>query len=58
LIHERRKERLDYANGYKPKQFNTRMGQIDVNIPQVRGGGFYSQSVEKGVHPHNWSFWP
>ena len=47
-LHERREERTDYANGYKPKQFNTRMGQIDLNIPQVRGGGFYPQSIEKG----------
>lgn len=47
-LHERKDERIDYANGYKPKQLNTRMGQIDLKIPQVREGGFYPQSVEKG----------
>jgi putative transposase len=46
--HERTEERTGYANGYKPKQLNTRMGQLSLEVPQVRGLGFYPQSLEKG----------
>jgi len=46
--HERSSERTGYANGYKPKQMQTRMGALDLAIPQVRDGGFYPQSIEKG----------
>ena len=46
--HERSSERKGYANGYKPKEFQTRMGALDLEIPQVRGLGFYPQSIEKG----------
>jgi transposase-like protein len=46
--HERSIERKGYANGYKPKELHTRMGAIDLQIPQVRGMGFYPQSLEKG----------
>jgi len=46
--HERTEERVGYANGYKPKEFQTRMGALDLQIPQVRGMKFYPKSVEKG----------
>jgi putative transposase len=46
--HERSEERKGYANGYKPKELHTRMGSLDLRIPQVRGLGFYPQSLEKG----------
>lgn len=46
--HERSEERRGYANGYKPKEVQTRMGALDLAVPQVRGLGFYPQSVEKG----------
>ncbi len=46
--YERSLERLGYANGYKDKKIKTRMGELDLNIPQVRGLGFYPQSIEKG----------
>ena len=47
--HERTEERKGYANGYKPKEIQTRMGALDLAIPQVRGLKFYPQSVEKGT---------
>ena len=46
--HERTEERRGYANGYKPKELQTRMGSLDLAIPQVRGLNFYPQSLEKG----------
>lgn len=47
--HERSEERKGYANGYKPKSIQTRMGALDLAVPQVRTPGFYPQSIEKGV---------
>lgn len=46
--HERSDERRGYANGYKPKGLQTRMGALELEVPQVRGLGFYPQSIEKG----------
>ena len=46
--HERNEERKGYANGYKPKGLQTRMGDLELQIPQVRGLNFYPQSIEKG----------
>ena len=46
--HERSEERKGYANGYKPKGLQTRMGALELEVPQVRGLGFYPQSIEKG----------
>lgn len=47
--HERTEERTGHANGYKDKTLNTRLGQITVAVPQVREGGFYPQSLERGT---------
>ena len=47
--HERTEERTGRANGYKDKTLNTRLGQITVAVPQVREGGFYPQSLERGT---------
>ena len=46
--HERTEDRKGYANGYKPKELKTRLGVLDLQVPQVRGLGFYPQSLEKG----------
>ena len=46
--HERSEERKGYANGYKPKEIHTRMGALELAVPQVRGLGFYPKSIEKG----------
>ncbi len=47
--YERTEDRLGYANGYKPKTIKTRMGQVTLDIPQVREGGFYPSAMEKGM---------
>lgn len=47
--YERTSERIDQANGFKPKQFNTRMGTLNLRIPQTRNTDFYPSCVEKGL---------
>ncbi len=47
--HERTEERRGYANGFKPKTINTRIGQLELAIPQTRDGQFYPNSLEKGL---------
>jgi putative transposase len=47
--YERSPERRDHANGYKSKTVATRVGKITFDVPQVREGVFYPQSLEKGL---------
>jgi len=47
--YERTAERQAHANGFKDKTLQTRIGAIPVAVPQVREGGFYPQSLEKGI---------
>lgn len=47
---ERNEERLGYANGFKPKSIDSRLGKLHLQIPQVRGDvEFYPSSLEKGL---------
>ena len=46
--YERSEERRGHANGFKPKTVATRMGEVTLQVPQVRGMSFYPQSLEKG----------
>src|SRR5512135_747764 len=47
--YERSTERRDQGNGYKSKTVQTRLGEIEFAIPQVRTGEFYPQALEKGL---------
>lgn len=47
--YERTEERISYANGYKPKALKTRMGALELAVPQTRDGKFYPSSIEKGL---------
>jgi transposase-like protein len=47
--YERSDERRGYANGYKPKTVQTRVGALDLDVPQVRDSSFYPSSLEKGL---------
>lgn len=47
--YERTEERQAHANGFKEKTLQTRVGKITLAVPQVREGGFYPQSLEKGL---------
>ncbi len=46
--YERTNQRRGHANGYKDKKIATRVGELRLKIPQVRGLSFYPQSLEKG----------
>ncbi len=47
--YQRTPEREAHANGYKPKTMQTRVGRITFDVPQVREGGFYPETLEKGL---------
>jgi len=50
--HERTAKRRGHANGFKPKRVKTRVGAMDLKVPQVRGvqdgESFYPRSLELG----------
>lgn len=47
--YERNERRRGYANGFKPKTLETRLGAMTVQVPQTRGVEFYPSALEKGV---------
>lgn len=48
-LYERTDARRGYANGYKPKMVDTRIGKLSVDVPQVRGDvNFYPSALERG----------
>ena len=49
--YERSDYRDGYANGYKPKTVQSRLGKLEVQVPQVRASEqpFYPASLEKGL---------
>ncbi len=46
---ERVEARQGYANGYKPKQVQSRIGSLSLQIPQTRDTNFYPASLERGI---------
>ncbi len=46
--YERNPERLGYANGFKEREYTSRMGTMRIQIPQARGISFYPKCLEKG----------
>lgn len=52
--YERTEQRRGYANGFKPKGLQTRVGELSLRVPQVRDlppgeDPFYPKSLERGV---------
>ena len=48
--YERTDTREGYANGFKPKTVQTRMGPLELAVPQVRGDlQFYPSALDKGL---------
>src|SRR5579885_2344063 len=47
--YQRSENRLGYANGYKPKTVDTRLGPITFQVPQARGVPFYPSALERGI---------
>lgn len=46
--YERNTERKGYANGFKEREYASRLGALRIQIPQVRGLSFYPKCLEKG----------
>ena len=46
--YERTENRRGYRNGFKGKRIQTRVGELHLEIPQVRGLRFYPKSLERG----------
>jgi transposase-like protein len=47
--YERTPDRMGHANGFKAKNVKSRLGNLDLRIPQVRGDvEFYPSALEKG----------
>jgi transposase-like protein len=46
--YERTQERTGYANGYKEREYGSRMGSLRIQVPQARGLYFYPRCLEKG----------
>jgi putative transposase len=45
---ERTEQRRSYANGFKDKTFNSRLGKLELKVPQTRDGDFYPSALERG----------
>lgn len=46
--YERSPERVGYANGFKPRQLNSRVGSLNLRIPQTRDSNFFPKVLERG----------
>ena len=47
--YQRGEERRGQANGFKPKTVETRLGRLELSVPQTRGVEFYPSSLERGT---------
>jgi transposase-like protein len=48
--YQRSEQRDGHANGFKPRQLNTRIGTLSLRVPQVRGSEepFFPSALERG----------
>lgn len=46
--YQRSDERRGQANGFKPRRLKTRVGELNLSVPQVRGAKFYPTALERG----------
>ena len=46
--YQRTQARRGHANGFKPKTVNSRLGQLQLQVPQTRGVEFYPSALERG----------
>src|SRR5215217_9355291 len=43
---ERSEDRLTYRNGYRPRRWDTRAGEIELAIPKIRQGSYFPSILE------------
>ena len=46
--YQRSTSRRGQANGFKPRRLKTRVGELQLAVPQVRGAKFYPRALERG----------
>ena len=46
--YQRSQARRGQANGFKPRRLKTRVGELQLAVPQVRGAKFYPRALERG----------
>ena len=46
--YERSSERRSHANGFKEKTVNSRLGRLELRVPQTRDSQFYPSALERG----------
>ena len=47
--YERTDQRKGYANGFKNKMLQTRVGKLNLQVPKAREIPFYPSCLEKGI---------
>jgi len=45
-LHERSAARLTYRNGYREREWDTRVGTVDLQIPKLRAGSYFPSLLE------------
>ena len=45
-LHERSENRLTYRNGYREREWDTRVGTIELDIPKLRRGSYFPSLLE------------
>jgi transposase-like protein len=45
-LHERSESRLTYRNGYREREWDTRVGTVDLQIPKLRQGSYFPSLLE------------
>jgi putative transposase len=48
MPYQRTEARQGYANGFKPKSVNSRLGRLNLKVPQTRDVDFYPSALERG----------
>jgi putative transposase len=48
MPYQRSELRRGYANGFKPKTVNSRLGRLKLEVPQTRDVEFYPSTLERG----------
>ena len=43
---ERSEERLTHRNGYRPRRWDTRAGELELAIPKIRRGSYFVVQLE------------
>lgn len=48
MPYQRTESRCGYANGFKPKTVNSRLGRLNLKVPQTRDVEFYPSALDRG----------